>query len=153
MKLPLSAVSRFRRMVITFSGRAVIRADCNAFPRGKLGPYQARPRPPCISLSSPLMAGSLPTALQAGPSGYSPLAELRGHHQPAKNLAFSSDGKTLAVSQRDSVKLWDLESQRALMVLPTSRTSNTRYVKFTADGRQLLFGGPDEPLSAWTIGE
>ncbi len=78
-----------------------------------------------------------------------PWAVLRGHLEPAKNLSFSPDGRTLAVSQGDSVKLWHLDSQRELMILSTGRKDGVRYVHFSPDSRQLLYGGFSQRLSAW----
>jgi WD40 repeat protein len=70
-----------------------------------------------------------------------------GSYNPLR-FAFSADGRTLASwAEYDSPRLWSLPDLQ-----PTARLqadSNTRAVRFTSDGRQLLTGQGGGSLALW----
>jgi RNA polymerase sigma factor (sigma-70 family) len=68
-------------------------------------------------------------------------------------VAFSPDGKTLAVSEADSsITLWDVATGRLLHRLVGHRTKGTDFllaVAFTADGKSVVSIGGDETVRTW----
>jgi eukaryotic-like serine/threonine-protein kinase len=55
---------------------------------------------------------------------------------PINNLAFSPDGKTLASSAEDGIKLWNVELCQELLTLEA--TEKVYWLAFTPDGRTLI---------------
>jgi WD40 repeat protein len=60
------------------------------------------------------------------------------------SLAFSPDGKTLAIAS-DGVSLWDVETGKRIRLLPYDSTAYVKSVAFTPDGKQLIT--PDQGMS------
>jgi WD40 repeat protein len=68
---------------------------------------------------------------------------------PVTSLAFSPDGKTLAVSSRDRViGLWDPATGKEEKEL-TGHLSFVNSVAFSADGKKLVSGGNDATARLW----
>jgi WD40 repeat protein len=80
------------------------------------------------------------------------VARLVGQSERIESLAFSPDGKTLAVSggspgRLGEVQVWDVESRKLKYSLPI--TYDTVYgVSWSADGTKIAFGCADNTLRA-----
>src|SRR5262249_15490634 len=68
--------------------------------------------------------------------------DFRPHTRGFGRLAFSPDGRLLAVALSEGVKLWDVAAGRLAGTLPSPRNGITALA-FRADGEQLaVSGGP-----------
>ena len=82
------------------------------------------------------------------------LTTVRGMFGMATCIAFSPDGKRLAIASAiketntGETKLWDLESQRELMTLKSPQV-NPRSLHFTHDGHMLIFLGASTGVNIW----
>jgi len=66
-------------------------------------------------------------------------------------VAFSGDGQTVAVGQRDgAVQLWNLATGDAGLVLPDP-TGSTSAVAISKDGQRLITGGRNGQLWLWSL--
>jgi hypothetical protein len=73
----------------------------------------------------------------------------QGSDQPATTLAFSPDGRSLAVGYADhAVRVWELATGQRRTARPASRDLHFALT-FTPDGRTVLIGG--ERLLAWDL--
>jgi WD40 repeat protein len=61
---------------------------------------------------------------------------LRGHGRTVTSVGFSPDGRRLISNAEDSAKVWDAETGRELVTLP----SQPGQVVVSSDGKRLLFG-------------
>jgi WD40 repeat protein len=69
---------------------------------------------------------------------------------PVDCLAFSPDGRTLAVGTRDGwINLWHLPSRQEIISLKAHRSHAWRAL-FSPDGRNLATAGSDGKLRLWT---
>src|SRR5207244_2920455 len=67
-----------------------------------------------------------------------------------KYLAWSPDGKTLAVGGPGEVQLWDADKMQKRETLPTPRRS-VHCLAWSADGKTLATGGDDALLRLWDV--
>jgi WD40 repeat protein len=63
-------------------------------------------------------------------------------------VAFSPDGKTLALAGKGKVKLWDVGSRKELATLE-GHAGNVYCVAFSPDGKLLASGGGDHTVRLW----
>jgi hypothetical protein len=63
-------------------------------------------------------------------------------------LAFSPDGRRLAIAQDRDISLWDIGGRQAVMVLQGHRGA-VRCLAFAADGVLLASGGMDRSVRLW----
>ncbi len=95
---------------------------------------------------------SLLTALQHQPRLTTFLA---GHQADVLNVTFSSDGKTLAVIDRDAnLSVWDASDPQAparLGRLPIFSGALVDSVAFSWDHRMMALSGSDEAITLWDI--
>jgi WD40 repeat protein/energy-coupling factor transporter ATP-binding protein EcfA2 len=72
---------------------------------------------------------------------------------PVRALAFSPDGRTLAVSSEKTVRLWDV-SDPSRPIGPTvlaGHTATVRALAYSPDGRTLASAGDDQVIRLWNV--
>ncbi|MGW1171581.1 nSTAND1 domain-containing NTPase [Streptomyces sp. NPDC002550] len=67
-----------------------------------------------------------------------------------ESVAFSHDGRTLATSSHDTVRLWDVATGKTRTTL-TGHTAEVESVAFSPDGRTLATGSDDETVRLWDV--
>jgi WD40 repeat protein/serine/threonine protein kinase/two-component SAPR family response regulator len=73
------------------------------------------------------------------------------NEQPARDAAFSPDGRLVAVAGQDStVKVWNGTSGQSLMTL-VGHTGLVDDLSFTPDGRKLVTASEDKTLKVWEL--
>jgi len=78
---------------------------------------------------------------------YTPVMETEGHTY--RCLAFSPDGRTLALGVDDgSVQFWDVSSRTERLVV-RGHADVVRSVAFSPDGRHLVSSGQDRQIILW----
>jgi WD40 repeat protein len=77
------------------------------------------------------------------------VGDLKGPPGEVRNLAFSSDGKTLAASWDRSVLLWDVASRKLLRKPLTRHTDTVLTLAFSPDGKILATGSRDRTVNLW----
>ena len=85
------------------------------------------------------------------------LGDLPPQNQPPKGnaadrriVAFSPDGKSLAVTATDGIHLFDPTTGKEVERLP-AKLSDTRSVQYTRDGKKLAYGGNDGKAIVWDL--
>ena len=79
------------------------------------------------------------------------LSEFKVNRDLVSCLAFSPDGKTLAVgSNQGSLKLWDVADAKEIAVLK-GHDNGVSCLAFTPDGKTLASGGHDKPIRLWDL--
>jgi WD40 repeat protein len=74
----------------------------------------------------------------------------RGPMSSARTLAFSADGRFLAVAGNEPVvRLWDVASGEALEPMPVIAENEATRVAFSRDGRHLATGGASGIITLW----
>ena len=68
---------------------------------------------------------------------------------PVGALAFSADGKLLAIGTSDSVRLWDVALLQPIG--PVLAKASVLCVVFSADGKRLLSSDKDGIVQVWTL--
>ena len=68
-----------------------------------------------------------------------------------EDVAFSPDGKTLAMASREgTVQLWDVATGNILETLK-GHSSAVQAVAFSPDGRTLASGSTDQTVRLWNV--
>ena len=71
-----------------------------------------------------------------------------GFVEPADSLVFSPNGRTLASSGHDSIRLWDVQTGEHKMQL-AKQTDAIVSVAFSPDGKTLASGSRDKTIRLW----
>lgn len=79
-----------------------------------------------------------------------PSGRLRRTVQGFGHLAFSSDGRTLAVGDSTTVRLWSAETGDEQLSLPV-RATWIRALAFSRDGQYLAIAGDDAEIEVWDL--
>ncbi len=75
-----------------------------------------------------------------------------GHTGSVSSVAFSRDGKTLAIGSADgTVELWDIATRQQIGDPLTSRTGGVTSVAFSPDGKTLATGNDDGTVRLWDV--
>ena len=109
------------------------------------------PHPPASVLSSPDAATvTRATTLNPGITIWSPNLTPLLHipHAGAEALAFSPDGRLLAVASGTVIQLWDVATATPALPLK-SHLDAIRALAFTPDGKWLLSAGADRGIRVW----
>ncbi len=74
--------------------------------------------------------------------------------EPEAALAFSGDGRWLAMSCGKEVRVWDVDNGSEVARLPGGKTASfNRALEFSGDGRRLAFVGSARSVEIWDISE
>ena len=74
-----------------------------------------------------------------------------GYRGMVEDVAFSPDGKTLAMASREgNVQLWDVATGKLLETLK-GHSSAVSAVVFSPDGRTLASGSSDQTVRLWNV--
>ncbi len=84
------------------------------------------------------------------PKKASEIFELAGPYSEILDMAFSPDGKYLAVSSDLIVRIWDVEQGRIAVKL-TGHTNGVFGLSYYNDGKNLVTVGNDELLKTWDV--
>ncbi len=76
-----------------------------------------------------------------------PLRTFTGHKDHVFSVAFSPDGKTVASSSKESVRLWNTQGEEHLRSVITHIA--ILDVAFSPDGKTLASGNEDGPVRLW----
>jgi len=79
-------------------------------------------------------------------------SKFEGHSKGAMSLAYSSDGKLLAVGSADSmVKIWEVQSGHERRVLTEEIEGSTASVSFSPNGKLLASAGSGAKVLLWEV--
>ncbi|MEO1765350.1 MAG: WD40 repeat domain-containing protein, partial [Cyanobacteria bacterium J06629_18] len=76
------------------------------------------------------------------------LQTFRGHTNSVIAIAVNPDGKTLASSGKDGIKIWDLNTGALLSTL-YGHSDWVSSLAFSPDGKTLASGGFDKTVRLW----
>ncbi|MDJ0718483.1 MAG: protein kinase [Prochloraceae cyanobacterium] len=66
------------------------------------------------------------------------------------NVSFSPDGKTLAFSNQNTIKVWDLETASEIFSFQDKLIDRINYIRFSPDGRTLAFSS-ENMIKLWDL--
>ena len=102
-----------------------------------------------------LALGTYKEVRLADPATGSTLATLTGHAEAIRALAFSADGKLLAVAgglpgRSGEVKIWDVEARKELRTIK-GHSDCIYAVAFSPDGKSVATSSYDKLIKLWNV--
>ncbi|CAO5156577.1 WD-40 repeat-containing protein [Frankia sp. AiPs1] len=76
-------------------------------------------------------------------------ATLKGHERDVTSAAFSPDGRWLATTSKDGIRLWDVATGRTTLTLSGRKSILVHDCAFSPDGRLLATTGADKTARLW----
>ena len=77
------------------------------------------------------------------------LLTIKGHTEAVLSVAFSPDGKRLAMASIDEhMRIWDTSSGREVFTLK-GHTGSVNSVAFSSDGNRVASAGDDKTVRVW----
>ena len=77
-------------------------------------------------------------------------AELKGHMDYVRSVAFAKDGNRVASGSDDgTVRIWNMTTGEAEARL--SHSDSVKSVAFSWDGNQVVFGSRDQSVWIWNV--
>ncbi len=82
---------------------------------------------------------------------YDYFLDFKGHQGQVYSIAFSPDGKYLALGSDDkNVKIWSVEQKKEITTLK-GHNRVVRSVSFSPDGKYLASGSEDGMIKLWCV--
>jgi WD40 repeat protein len=81
-----------------------------------------------------------------------PKEQLLSHPSPVTVLAVSADGRLVASSQGEAVRLWDLAGAAPKSQPLAAKVGVVHGLAFSPDSRTLIIGGDNRTLQIWDVG-
>jgi tetratricopeptide (TPR) repeat protein/Tol biopolymer transport system component len=79
------------------------------------------------------------------------LTVFRGHDSPVVSVAYSPDGRRIASSSREIIRIWDAATGTELMRLEDEKAAAIRSLTYSPDGSRLISYGGDNIIRVWDV--
>jgi WD40 repeat protein len=79
------------------------------------------------------------------------VGEIKGFKEKVRWFEFLPDGKTLLIADADTIKLWDIASQKEIYSSNYEGTFGITAITLTPDGKFLVTAHLDGSIKKWEI--
>ena len=80
------------------------------------------------------------------------LLTLKGHTGPVLSVAYSPDGKRLAATSFDGMKVWDAQTGQEILTIPVQgNTGSVWCVAYSPDGKRLATASTDGTVQLYAL--